>query len=170
MNDAASRTSMDAEAWRLMHFALRAVIAEPDRMLATRGLTRVHHRVLFFVAQRLDISVGELQATLGVSKQALAAPLRALAAQGLITLRKDDTDARVRRVQLTRSGRALEAQLTGVQYAMFQAAFDAAGPEAAAGWKTVMRLLAASIGEPIDPRFALQGRIGAKGQGQRTAD
>ena len=29
------------EAWRVMHFALRAVIAEPDRILATRGLNRI---------------------------------------------------------------------------------------------------------------------------------
>ena len=29
------------EAWRVMHFALRAVIAEPDRILAARGLTRM---------------------------------------------------------------------------------------------------------------------------------
>ena len=52
------------EAWRVMHFALRAVIAEPDRILATRGLTRMHHRILFFVAHTPGMSVGGLQATL----------------------------------------------------------------------------------------------------------
>ena len=64
------------EAWRVMHFALRAVIAGPDRILATRGLTRMHHRILFFVAHTPGMSVGELQATLDVTKQALNAPLR----------------------------------------------------------------------------------------------
>lgn len=125
-----------------MHFALRAVIAEPDRILAERKLTRVHHRVLFFVSREPGISVGALQATLGVSKQALAAPLRTLSEQGLIAVRKADHDARVRHVHLTRAGRALEAQLTGAQYAMFEAAFAAAGPEAVAGWAAIMRALA----------------------------
>ena len=132
-----------------MHFALRAVIAEPDRMLAARNLTRVHHRVLFFVAREPGISVGALQGTLGVSKQALAAPLRSLVQQGLIAIRKADHDARVRHVHLTRPGRALEAQLTGAQYAMFEAAFAAAGPEAVVGWTAIMRHLAGPFVAPV---------------------
>ena len=65
-----------------MHFALRAVIAEPDRILAARGLTRMHHRILFFVAHSPGMSVGELQTTLDVTKQALNASMtRDLAAQ-----------------------------------------------------------------------------------------
>ncbi|MFN3630875.1 MAG: hypothetical protein ACK4XK_12605, partial [Casimicrobiaceae bacterium] len=92
---------------------------------------------------------GALQATLGVSKQALAAPLRTLVAQGLIAIRKADHDARVRHVHLTRSGRALEAQLTGAQYAMFEAAFAAAGSDAVAGWTVIMRLLAAPLAAPV---------------------
>ena len=41
-----------------MHFALRAVIAEPDRILAARGLTRMHHRILFFRRASPGMSVG----------------------------------------------------------------------------------------------------------------
>ena len=43
------------QAWELMHFALRAVIASPDQMLEKRGLSRVHHRILFFVARQPDL-------------------------------------------------------------------------------------------------------------------
>lgn len=152
------------EAWQLMHFALRAVIAEPDRMLAARNLTRVHHRVLFFVAREPGISVGALQGTLGVSKQALAAPLRTLVQQGLIAIRKADHDARVRHVHLTRAGRALEAQLTGAQYALFEAAFAAAGLEAVAGWTEIMRHLAASLSAAVaSAGLAEQGRDRLRG-------
>ena len=134
------------EAWRVMHFALRAVIAEPDRILAARGLTRMHHRILFFVAHTPGMSVGELQATLDVTKQALNAPLRQLQAQGLMELVKADHDARVREIRLTTSGAALEAQLTGEQQKLFADAFAKAGAEAHEGWRLVMLELAQHAG------------------------
>jgi DNA-binding MarR family transcriptional regulator len=134
------------EAWRVMHFALRAVIAEPDRILATRGLTRVHHRILFFVAHTPGMSVGELQSTLDVTKQALNAPLRQLQTQGLIELAKADRDARVREIRLTADGVALEAKLTGEQQRLFSDAFAKAGSQAHEGWRAVMHELARHAG------------------------
>lgn len=135
-----------AEAWRLMHYALRAVIAEPDRILATRGLTRMHHRILFFVAHTPGMSVGGLQSTLNVTKQALNAPLRQLQEQGLIELTRADHDARVREIHLTPDGIALESNLTGEQYRLFAAAFADAGADASVGWHRVMRTLAQQAG------------------------
>ena len=134
------------EAWRVMHFALRAVIAEPDRILATRGLTRMHHRILFFVAHTPGMSVGELQSTLDVTKQALNAPLRQLQVQGLIELAKADHDARVREIRLTSEGVALEAKLTGEQDKLFADAFATAGAQAHEGWRAVMLELAKHAG------------------------
>lgn len=129
-----------------MHFALRAVIAEPDRILATRGLTRMHHRILFFVAHTPGMSVGELQATLDVTKQALNVPLRQLQAQRLIELARANHDARVREIRLTVDGAALEAQLTGEQQQLFADAFAKAGPQAHEGWRAVMLELAKRAG------------------------
>ncbi len=129
-------------AWRVMHFALRAVIAEPDRMLAKRGLTRVHHRILFFLARTPGMSVGELQATLDVTKQALNTPLKQLREQGLIDLAKADRDARVRELALTAEGSALEAKLTGEQLHMFAAAFAEHSPDEVDGWFGVTQSLA----------------------------
>ena len=129
-----------------MHFALRAVIAEPDRILATRGLTRMHHRILFFVAHTPGMSVGELQSTLDVTKQALNAPLRQLQTQGLIELAKADHDARVREIRLTADGVALETKLTGEQEKLFADAFAKAGETAHQGWRVVMLALAKHAG------------------------
>ena len=134
------------EAWRVMHFALRAVIAEPDRILATRGLTRMHHRILFFVAHTPGMSVGELQTTLDVTKQALNAPLRQLQTQGLIELAKADHDARVREIRLTVDGVALETKLTGEQEKLFADAFAKVGARAHEGWRAVMLELARHAG------------------------
>ena len=134
------------DAWRVMHFALRAVVAEPDRILATRGLTRMHHRILFFVAHTPGMSVGELQSTLDVTKQALNQPLRQLQLQGLIELAKADRDARVREIRLTDDGQALEATLTGEQERLFADAFAHAGVKAHEGWRAVMLQLARHAG------------------------
>jgi DNA-binding MarR family transcriptional regulator len=133
------------EAWRVMHYALRAVIAEPDRMLGKRGLTRVHHRILFFLAREPGMSVGALQTTLDVTKQALNTPLKQLREQGLIEFAKANHDARVRELQLTEEGRALESKLTGEQLRMFAQAFSDAGAPASAGWFDVMAVLAKQL-------------------------
>jgi DNA-binding MarR family transcriptional regulator len=136
------------EAWRVMHFALRAVIAEPDRMLAKRGLTRVHHRILFFLARTPGMSVGELQTTLDVTKQALNTPLKQLREQGLIEFAKADHDGRVRELELTADGVALEAKLTGEQLQMFSAAFSEHTDASVDGWFAITQSLANRL-EPV---------------------
>lgn len=125
----------------LLFFGFRALTAEPDRILAQRGLGRVHHRILYFVARAPGIRVGGLLATLGVSKQALSAPLRRLVAQGLVSVRVPPEHRRARELRLTAAGARLERQLTGVQRRTFQRAFGAAGADAEAGWRDVMRRL-----------------------------
>ncbi len=130
------------EAWELMHFALRAVIAQPDQLLAARGLSRVHHRILFFVARQPDITVNQLLQVLNVSKQALNQPLRQLYDHHLVTFTPAPNDRRQRRLILTESGRALEQMLTAPQYAMFDAALKSSGARGEAAWRRVMRHMA----------------------------
>lgn len=143
---ASQRTAQRAreldEAWELMHFALRAVIAKPDQMLEKRGLSRVHHRILFFVARQPDLTVNQLLQVLGISKQALNLPLRQLYAQDLVTYTPAPLDRRQRRLVLTGAGQDLERRLTEPQRGMFDAALGGAGPRAEAAWRRVMRLMA----------------------------
>ena len=131
------------EAWELMHFALRAVIARPDQMLEKRGLSRVHHRILFFVARQPELSVNQLLQVLGVSKQALNQPLRQLYAQDLVAFTPAPQDRRQRRLVLTEAGRDLERRLTEPQRRMFDGALGGAGVRAEAAWRRVMRIMAA---------------------------
>ena len=138
---ARERAKLD-EAWELMHFALRAVIARPDEMLLERGLSRVHHRILFFVARQPDITVNQLLQVLNVTKQALNQPLRQLYAQKLVTWTPAPLDRRQRRLALTDAGRELEHRLTEPQHALFAQAFGAAGARGEASWRRVMRLMA----------------------------
>ena len=65
-------------------FGYQAFTAKPDEMLARRGLSRVHHRILFFIARYPGLSVKELRGYLGVSKQALNTPLRQLQEMSMV--------------------------------------------------------------------------------------
>lgn len=120
-------------------FAYRAFTAGPDRILGERGLGRVHHRILYFVGRSPGIAVNALLDTLGVTKQALNAPLRRLVEMKLVSVRPAAQDRRYKELRLTREGRRLEAQLTGTQMAHLGATFAAAGEGAETGWRAVMR-------------------------------
>lgn len=130
------------KAIELLYFGYRSFTAPPDRILAERGLGRVHHRILYFVGRNPQISVNALLGVLGVSKQALNAPLRQLVEMGLVATDTAAHDRRVRQLRLTGEGEALEACLTGAQMAQLEAAFAHAGAEAEAGWHAVMEALA----------------------------
>jgi DNA-binding MarR family transcriptional regulator len=126
----------------LFYFAYRAFTSHPDRVLAKRGLGRVHHRILYFVGRQPAIGVGALLAILQVSKQALNAPLRQLVGMKLIEVATPPHDRRVKQLSLTATGRQLERQLTATQVKHLAAAFTSAGTEAANGWQRVMQEIA----------------------------
>jgi DNA-binding MarR family transcriptional regulator len=123
------------------YFGYRAFTVQPDRILAQRGLGRVHHRILYFVGRNPRISVNALLSMLGVSKQALNAPLRQLVEMQLMAMDTAEHDKRVRQLSLTPSGAELEAQLTGTQMRQLHAVFEQVGASAEAGWHQVMRYL-----------------------------
>lgn len=133
------------DAIELFHFAFRAFTARPDEILAERGLARMHHRILYFVARRPGQRVNELLETLGVSKQALHGPLRQLAAAGLVQIAADPDDRRGRRLSLTKTGKALEAKLSATQRDVLARAFRSQGAGAEAGWRAIMAKLAEGV-------------------------
>lgn len=143
----------------LLFFAFRALTAEPDRVLAERGLSRVHHRVLYFVGRAPGLRVGELLATLRVTKQALNRPLRELVRLGLVATATPAHNRRAKELRLTEEGERLERRLTAAQRRRFARAFEAAGVEAEQGWREVMRRLAGGGSDP-----------GGDGVGARRSD
>lgn len=139
---AAGRGSYD-EAIELIFFAWRELVAEPDRLLARRGLGRVHHRIIYCIARAPGITIGGLCRVLGVSKQAVHQPLASVIDAGLVARAVDPTNRRVRRLSLTTRGTKLEERLSAVQRVRFERAFRVAGRSAEAHWRDVMKLLAA---------------------------
>jgi DNA-binding MarR family transcriptional regulator len=124
------------------YFAYRAFTERPDKILEQRGLGRVHHRILYFVAHRPGLSVNELLTILDVSKQALNAPLRQLLEMKLLSNDAADHDRRVKQSYLTDEGRKLEAQLTSTQMKQLDAVFQQAGSKSAATWLSIMTAIA----------------------------
>ncbi|WP_457668515.1 MarR family winged helix-turn-helix transcriptional regulator [Thiolapillus sp.] len=129
-------------ALELLHFGFRAIIAHPDQRLTEIGYSRVHHRILYFIARNPDCSIKELLEIMHVSKQYLHRPLRQLIDDGYVDVRQDDEDLRIKRLVLTDTGAALEETLTGEQRDQMERAFHDAGSSAESGWRCVMKLLA----------------------------
>ena len=134
----ASRVEQLNRALELMYFGFRGLVDAPDRLLASRGLGRMHHRVLYFIARTPGLSVGDLLERLAITKQALHRPLRDLLSRRLVTMKADARDGRVRRLDLTSEGRRLETKLSGMQRAHLARIFTRSGRHAEAGWRRVM--------------------------------
>ena len=131
------RTDELRHAIELFYFGYRAFTAGPDRILAQKGLNRVHHRILYFVGRNPDIYVNGLLTILDVSKQALNAPLRQLIEMKLVDDRPSEEDKRAKKLRLTRAGEVLEGKLTETQMRWLnQALYD---PAAQAKWFSVMQ-------------------------------
>lgn len=128
-------------------YSYRAFTAKPDEMLARRGLSRVHHRILFFIARNPGLSVSQLLSALGVTKQALNVPLRQLLERELISSEACGNDKRRRLLELTAEGGKLEKALRQEQGRLLQRAFDEAGEDAVRGWLAVNQAIAWSQDE-----------------------
>ena len=128
-----------------MHFGFRAMIFNPDQHLAKLGLSRIHHRLLYFIARQPDCSINELLQSMRISKQYLHQPLKKLIDRGYVVQKLDSDDRRIRRIRLTAKGKKLEYELTGVQRKRFAEIFKQVGPTAEKHWRQVMVLLSEQI-------------------------
>ena len=137
-----ARSAELREAIELLFFSYRAFTRGPDRILEKRGLNRVHHRILYFVARQPGLSVNDLLSVLEVSKQALHIPLRQLVSMKLVQNDKSKLDGRVRELRLTAAGKRLETRLTGTQQLQLESVFAEAGKDAEKAWRKTMHLLA----------------------------
>lgn len=135
---AAQQAAMEA-----FFFGYQAFTAKPDEMLAKRGLSRVHHRILFFIAKYPGLNMSELLGYLGVTKQALNMPLRQLIEMNLVQSEAATDDKRKRVLGFTAEGAKLEQALRREQARLLQRVFAEVGEEAVQGWLRVNLALAA---------------------------
>jgi len=139
-----------------MFFAYRGFTADPDRILAERGLGRAHHRAVHFINRLPGTTVNRLLDVLGVTKQSLNRVLRTLIEEELVEARIGTRDRRERHLFLTDAGIELEHALSGAQRARMRDAYRAAGPEAVAGFRAVLEQM-------MDPDLKQHYRDGQEG-------
>ncbi|AUM71192.1 MarR family winged helix-turn-helix transcriptional regulator [Pseudomonas fluorescens] len=143
-NPTAQQMAMEA-----FFFGYQAFTAKADEMLERRGLSRVHQRIVFFIARYPSLSVKELLALLGVSKQALNMPLRQLMEMHLVNSVASETDKRKRLLELTAEGERFEQALRREQVKLLERVFAEAGEDAVNGWLAVNLALGKSP-VPVD--------------------
>ncbi len=131
-----------------MFFAYRGFTADPDRILSELDYGRAHHRAIHFINCAPGTTVNNLLTILGVTKQSLNRVLRTLIADGLVESRVGRLDRRERHLYLTEAGEALEQRLSDAQRARMRKAYRKAGPEAVAGFRTVLEAM-------MDPEMRL---------------
>jgi len=124
-----------------MFFAYRGFTADPDRILSGLAYGRAHHRAIHFIARAPGTTVNNLLEILGVTKQSLNRVLRTLVEDGLVESEVGKSDRRQRNLNLTEAGHALERRLSDAQRARLRTAFRNAGPEAVAGFRTVLEAM-----------------------------
>jgi len=133
------------QALESMHFGFRAMVYKPDERLAQLGLSRIHHRLLYFIGRNPGCSINELLQIMRITKQYLNRPLRQMIELGHIKQTTDSRDRRIKRLDLSTKGKKLEFELTEVQRRRFADIFKQAGPKAEKHWRKVMKLLGEQI-------------------------
>jgi DNA-binding MarR family transcriptional regulator len=123
----------------LLFFAYRDFTNAADVALAELGLGRAHHRTLHFIGRNPGITVSDLLSILRITKQSLARVLSDLMQRGYVAQLPGSTDRRQRLLSLTATGVGLERQLFERQKERLGPAYSAAGAEAVAGFRRVLR-------------------------------
>lgn len=129
-------------ALELMYYGWRGMTLKADQYLATLGLSRPHHRILYVVARQPDISIGALIDVLGISKQALNRPLKRLLERDLLTSNRSAEQHRTKLLRLTPEGQRIERRASDHERKVLRAAFDHVGETGAAAWMAVMAAIA----------------------------
>ena len=136
----------------LLYFGYSHLTRAIDADLATQGLGRAHHRALYFIARQPDLTVSELLALLGITKQSLGRVLGELSERGLVQSRSGERDRRQRLLRLTDAGRELETRLFDGLREKLSAAYVTAGQGAVGGFWAVLEGLI-----PAEERGRVEG-------------
>ena len=132
--------ALNRDIW-LFHLAFRQLVRLPDGVLAQRGLSRIHHRLLWVIGRFGEVAVGDLAERLEITRQGLHGPMRQLREAGLITSRPSERNRTIQLVSLTQQGTDLEQELNALQRRHMELALSDAGEQAQDGWRRVMSAL-----------------------------
>jgi DNA-binding MarR family transcriptional regulator len=111
-------------------FAYRDFVKEADHQLSLLGLGRAHHRALYFIYRRPDLTVTQLLDILQITKQSLNRVLGTLLTMGYIVQQQGAQDRRQRHLRTTERGTQLSEELALLQHTRLKNALRGQqGPE-----------------------------------------
>ena len=122
----------------LLYFGQSHLVRSIDAGLAEQGLGRAHHRALYFIARKPDMTVSELLSLLAITKQSLGRVLNELTDRDFIEVRPGERDRRQRLLRLTPVGTKMESDLFEAARQKMSAAYKHAGHGAVAGYWAVL--------------------------------
>lgn len=125
--------------------------AAADPLLKDKGLGRAHWRMLSPVVRWPGLTMGDVVALTGSSKQALTRIARELETAGLVTLAPGLRDRRQKMLNATAAGAALAQAIEEAMAEALGSAYAAAGQEAVSGFWHVLEGL---IPVPLRMRMA----------------
>ena len=109
LNDQEIRKVME-----LFFFSYRDFTQGPDRILEEINFGRAHHRVIYFVGKKENITIKQLLTVLKITKQSLSRVLNQLVKEGYIIV-STGIDKRTKTLTLTKKGLNLEQELSKIQ-------------------------------------------------------
>ncbi len=98
----------------LIFFSYRDFTSGPDKILEKLNFGRAHHRIIYFVGKKNNITIKELLVVLQITKQSLSRVLNQLVTEGYVIVSTGD-DKRTKKLSLTEKGTKLEKELSIIQ-------------------------------------------------------
>ena len=98
----------------LIFFSYRDFTLGPDKVLEKLNFGRAHHRAIYFVGKKNNITIKELLGVLKITKQSLSRVLNQLVKEGFIIV-SIGNDKRTKILSLTKKGINLEYELSTIQ-------------------------------------------------------
>lgn len=129
----------------LLYFVGHQLNLDVMELRVQSAIDETDQQTLFLIDRQPGITLAELSATLGVSKQTLSRHLKRLAEAGMIEQAVMDLDRRKRPLRLTDKASALLGEIRTLQKRRLRLAFKRAGAAAVAGFERVLLDL---LGEP----------------------
>ena len=98
----------------LMFFSYRDFTSGPDKILEKLNFGRAHHRVIYFVGKKNNLTIKELLSILKITKQSLSRVFNQLVKEKYIILSTGE-DKRTKKLSLSKKGQDLEKKLSDIQ-------------------------------------------------------
>ena len=98
----------------LLFFSYREFTSGPDKILDKINFGRAHHRVIYFVGKKKQITIRNLLGILQITKQSLSRVLNQLVKENYIEV-STGKDKRTKNLSLTIRGVELEKELSDIQ-------------------------------------------------------